>query len=1246
MPSNQASPPTPIRDPTELFNPLIRQWFAQLGPPTDIQRRAWPSIAKSEHCLITAPTGSGKTLTAFLWAINGFVTGSLATGRTRVLYISPLKALNNDIRNNLLQPLTQLKELAAQKGLPFPDIRVQTRSGDTDAAERRTMLRRPPEILITTPESLNLLLSSKGGLSILRDLNTVILDEIHSLIANKRGAYLISAIERLVPLSGEFQRIALSATVKPLAVAAEFLAGYQYHHELQKSAPPARTPAEPDYQARRVEIIESRQSKQYQVDVCYPEAIANKAADKNLWDALASELVSKIRHNQSTLIFVNSRALCEKLTHKINVAAEQTIAYAHHGSLSRDIRSAVEAGLKRGELAAIVATASLELGVDIGALDEVFIVQTSGSLASTMQRIGRAGHQVGQVSKGKLYPTHPQDFLEAVVLMDAIACKDIEPVKPVSCPLDVLAQVIVSMTSQQSWDLDELYYQLRCSRSFHLLKRSQFDLIVNMLAGRYGKQRVRELRPRVSVDRLDNTIIAKRSAVLALYSSGGVIPNRGYFQLRHADNSARIGELDEEFVWEARVGKTFTLGTQYWQIQKITHNDVYVVPGKAGAAPPPFWKAEELSRSFYFSERILNFLEHANQQLTISEQANPNQPNSNRLTSKQPTNKTLGPTSATAMQMDSAAMAELEHYLKRQRAHTQCDLPHRHHLVVEHIHSLLGHSQGNQIVIHTGWGSPVNRPWALAMEAAWHQHFGETIEIYTSNESLVLQLADEISAEALLALVNNSNLDRLLRQRLEGSGFFGARFRECAGRALLLSQGQFQRRQPLWMSRLQSQKLFDSVRHYDDFPILLESWRTCLVDELELDALRQLLAEIDSGELRWTAVTTQTPSPMAGQIAWEQINQYMYRDDAATASASSNLRDELLQELVFDPQQRPRISASVNTEFQLKRTRLLPGYAPETASDLLDWVKERVLIPLHEWQALLQQASSQLKQSAAKALLTSAITGKMVLIQQGSAQFILARENLDHLLRSLYDSNEIETVQLSLLDSSQVLEKPNCEAQLSNDEAQQSNEIAELEQSKERARILLERYGVVFKELLSRESKPFRWSSVFKALRLMELGREIVSGYFFKNISGPQFISHQALRLLRQGLPEHQLYWHNACDPLSLCGVSLPELKRRLPKRLESTHLLYKGSELILISSRNGKELQFNIAPDDTNIPDCLAVLRHLLYRSRHPLAQIPIATINQEPALQSDYIPCLQAAFDLYKDHKQVILQGGTSVY
>lgn len=1505
-----------------LFHPLVSRWFKKkYGMPTDIQAKAWPVIAKGEHALITAPTGSGKTLTAFLWALNRLITCHERSGAIRVLYVSPLKALNNDIQRNLLAPLEELKQVFDDKGQDFPTIRALTRSGDTPQSERRRMLRHPPEILITTPESLNLMLSSLGGRSILGQVDTVILDEIHALIGEKRGTYLMTAVDRLVFLAGEFQRVALSATVKPLDVVADFIGGYKIEQGR----------LDIDYVPRNVAKIRSSAPKKYDLAIQFPEeAVARKKRlkpGKEIWEPIVKAIKSRIARNRSTLVFVNSRRLCEKITFLINRSHTHPIAYAHHGSLSRELRYTVEEKLKNGELKAIVATNSLELGIDIGALDEVILVQSPPSVASALQRLGRAGHQVNALSKGVLYPSHAHDILEAGVLACGIAEQDIESARPVDCPLDVLSQIIISMTGTEIWDIDGLYAALKTSYPFHALSREHFDLVLNMLAGRYADARIRELNARVSIDRVDNTVSAQKGALLALYMSGGVIPDRGYFNLRHAESNARIGELDEEFVWEARVGQIFTLGNQNWKIERITHNDVLVRPAGSSRTAPPFWIAEAYNRGFHLSEKITLFLTWINAHLK---------------------DKKLNDKLAAEYHMDPFSADMLVDFLTRQKEKTRCDLPHRFHLVIERVASGPGGAPGSQVILHSYWGGQVNRPYAMALEAAWEETFGQPLETYADNNCVCIILPHEIEPENLLAMVTQERVGALIKKHLEGSGFFGARFRECAGRALLVTHTKMKERLPLWVNRLKSKKLYDAITGYDDFPILLETWRTCLKDLFDLDTLNKILSELESGEIQCSFISSQHPSPMAMQGAWRQINDYMYRDDSRTATDRSMLRDDLIEGLLTSPGFQPDFSIKLIRRFESKRKRESKGYAPDTPRALVDWVKERVMIPVGEWETLytmlekdspLDTASIQdklvnrlvclqnqsigmqtviaIEDSASiitalhgnsadilckplfskevtpdknfgdhtvrpvlepeeKAQLRMRLLGEWMsfygpmtfgtvlkkigvasglfsaivedLVQAGKVlrgsftagleeDEICDRENFNILLRmqrkdaipvfepreitelpayvaavqgvagpkdrkellytcldklacfcasaALWESDilpaRLNSYDTSWLDSAMQendllwggcpnqkiffcfeedldllrplttvsdrsetepadLEKPTVlkmlfsdekgrydfktllkktdlpasqvmekiwqavwEGRLSNDtwvalrkgieskfslsdsilnrgdapplgqQARRSAtarhirrrlrkqktvpgqagrwyrlpsaseegldlvERAELE--KERARLLLDRYGILFREILIREPSPFQWKRVFRALRLMELSNEIVSGYFFKEIPGPQFMSHSGFQLLKRFSPAGEVFWINAQDPASMCGLPLEALKQTLPSRLPGNHLVYDGSRLVLTSLRHGNELKFNVDSDDVDIPAYLGVLRHLLSRQFCPLKQITVQTINGQEAARSPYVDALRIAFDVVLDYKQVVL-------
>ncbi len=796
-------------DALHTFHPLIAEWFVKrYGEPTEIQTEAWETIRRGDHLLLTAPTGSGKTLAAFLWAINQLITGAWPLHKTSVLYISPLKALNNDIKENLLLPLAELHTYFDAHGKYFPPVNVKTRSGDTPQAERQRMIRSAPEILITTPESLNLILSSKKARRILTSLTTIILDEIHAIADNKRGTHLMSAIDRLVPLSGEFQRIGLSATIKPLKKAADFMAGFVMKEENGETI----------YHKRQVMIIHSTVQKGFDVEVLFPHDIVDSNKENNWWSALVYEFVSIIRRNRSTLFFTNNRKLTEKITMLINESCGELIAYSHHGSLSKEIRHHVEQKLKKGELKAIIATSSLELGIDIGILDEVILIQSPFSIAAGVQRVGRSGHSVGDISRARIYPLYGRDLISCAVMAKAIMEKDIEEIHIPECPLDILAQVIVSMVVVDEWDRDRLFQLLRSSYPFHKLTRRQYDMVLEMLAGHYADSRIRELRPRISIDALDNTIKGKAGAKQILYLSGGTIPDRGYYNLRLSDTKAKIGELDEEFVWERHIGDTFALGTQSWKIARIDHQDVHVVPHKKTASMAPFWRAETFSRNFYLSEKIALFLKEWNKRI---EEKN-----------------AFSSLKAEYYLEDKAASAILE-FLERQKKATGPDLPHRHLLIVEHFIDPLNRDNSKQLILHTLWGSQVNLPFFIALFQALEEKYHIPLQGFQDNDCILLNLPDSFAVQEIFDLVSPENIHALLRKRLEKTGFFGARFRENAARALLLPKQGFHKRMPRWLNRLRSKKLLDTVIKYPDFPILAETWRECLQDEFDLPESNQ-----------------------------------------------------------------------------------------------------------------------------------------------------------------------------------------------------------------------------------------------------------------------------------------------------------------------------------------------------------------------------------------------------------------------
>jgi ATP-dependent Lhr-like helicase len=936
-----------------IFHPEIRRWFTDTyTAPTDVQIASWPRIAAGSHVLITAPTGSGKTLTAFLWCINRFYTGEWETGRTRVLYVSPLKALNNDIRVNLTEPISTL-----QSDYGMRPVRTGLRSGDTPSGDRQRLLKHPPDILITTPESLHLMLTTNKGRLALATVECVIVDEIHGLVNNRRGAQLAVGLERLANIAGEFQRISLSATVHPLDAVARWIAG-----------------SDATGAGRNIEIINAGQSKQIALAVSFPQEA--KAAINNgqkIWEPLAREFRNIIHGNRSTLFFTNSRRLAEKITLKINEQADTPLAFAHHGSLARDIRAEVEQRLKQGELRAIVATSSLEMGIDIGALDEVVMVQTPPSVASTLQRIGRAGHTVGAVSNGRLFPSHSHDLLLAAVLAGAVRERDIEPIVPLHNPLDILVQVIISICATETWSLDRLFDLITRAAVYATLERTIFDLVIDMLSGRFAGSRLRELKPRLIVDRDAGTATVAKGALYAMYSSGGSIPDRGYYKLR-AESGTPIGELDEEFVWEATLGQTFTFGTQAWTIQRITHNDVFVKPAGVSDKATPFWRSETFLRGNHFSERIGRFLEQAQTRLEVHEAEDLQR-------------------EISALGFDESGAVALVEYLQNQRQRTGAPLPHRQHLLIEFAmggpDGYRGPDDPKQVILHTFWGGALNQPFGMALRAALVDLGVERPDVQADDDAVVIQCREWPEPGTLASLVRSDNLDTLLRRSLESSGLFGARFRECAQRSLLLARPRINQRLPLWMTRMHAKKLLTEVRRYDDFPVLLETWRTCLEDEFDLPALRDRLDEIANGALLWTEVHTTAPSPFATHLRFDQISTYMYDNDDPEVAGASNLSTDLIGSAVRNAALRPVLTADVIATFESKRQRLAPGYLPASLDDLIEWVKERIAVPAPEWSRLLELSS-----------LNHPDDSRLASLQRGERRWVIHRDflsTLEHL---------------------------------------------------------------------------------------------------------------------------------------------------------------------------------------------------------------------------------------------------------
>lgn len=887
-----------------------------------MQAEVWACLDRGEHVLAEAPTGNGKTLAAFLRALSDLASGRLPADRLSVLYISPLKALNEDIRRNLDEPLEGLRALAAERGLGIPPIAAETRSGDTPESARRHFLRHPPSILCTTPESLAILLDSTRARPILAEVRCLILDEIHAIAGTKRGALLACSLGRLALLAGEYRRIALSATLRPAGRIAEWFAG------LELRGVPGRAPT---YARRPITLVAPRVEKRVEFRVEWPPAPATveEGDSDSRYAALVPALRERIAANRSTLVFCDARRRAERLAHLLNEGREENIAFAHHGSLSPEVRRAVEARLKEGKLPCVVATSSLELGIDVGAIDEVVLAGTPPAIASVIQRAGRSGHGVGLVSKVGLYPFHGLDLLLAGAAVRAAREGRIEELRPPRNPLDILAQVLLALAAEGGRSEDALYDIVLSFAPFEELPRALFDSVLALLAGRWAGSRIRELEPRLAVDRIGGAVVADRGALRLLNFSGGSIPDRGLYALRIQGEGKRLGELDEEFVWERRVGDVFAFGSQAWRIVDISAEAVQVRPLEGRAAFMPFWKGGPNHASPELAAGLLDLVERLG---------------------------TLGPGRRLAFLEEDCGMSveaareACRHLEAQEAAQGGLPLPGPTSIILELVEA--GRRDGSAaVIVHTLRGGRVNEALALLLSGALAEEGEPEVQAMADDEGVLLVLPPDGGGEESLSRIegilrrlgDERRAEALLRSRLEGSGLFAAAFRENAGRSLLLPRGLPGKRVPLWVTRLRAARLFEAVAGGGDFPVTLETWRTVLTELLDLEGLTALLDGLATGSILLGSFRSHRPSPFASGARWAETNEYLYRPDDLGGRRSS-ISDEAIGEALGSAERRPRLDPDLVADFVRRRKRLVEGWAPQDLLELAEWVRERVAL--------------------------------------------------------------------------------------------------------------------------------------------------------------------------------------------------------------------------------------------------------------------------------------------------------------
>ncbi|HUP71203.1 MAG TPA: DEAD/DEAH box helicase [Acidimicrobiales bacterium] len=905
----------------DRFSPVTGAWFrSTFEAPTPAQEQGWEAISEGRSALVLAPTGSGKTLAAFLWALDRLLTSPAPAdeaARCRVLYVSPLKALTYDVERNLRAPLAGISLAAERVGWQPTPVKVATRTGDTPVRDRRDIARHPPDILITTPESLYLMLTSAAR-SVLASVELVIVDEVHAVAATKRGTHLalsLERLERLVRQSGRPspQRIGLSATQRPLEELARFLGGRDVATGQFRPVTVVDAGTRKALDLRIVVPVEDM------AELGKPTAMSGPAAGDpevraSIWPSIHPVLLDLIRAHTSTLVFVNSRRLAERLSARLNELAGEELVRAHHGSIAREQRLEIEDALKAGKLPALIATSSLELGIDMGAIDLVVQVEAPSSVASGLQRVGRAGHGVGQPSKGRIFPKFRGDLVVASVVSSRMKAGLIEETVVPRNPLDVLAQQIVAMAAVEELTVDAIAEMVAGAHPFAGLTREALEGVLDMLAGRYPSDQFAELRPRIVWDRVAGTVRARPGARMLAVTSGGTIPDRGLFGVyTPGPDGTRVGELDEEFVYESRAGETFLLGATTWRIEDITRDRVLVTPAPGQPGKMPFWHGDQIGRPFELGRAIGAFLGEVDQW----------------------TDERL----ADQCGLDPLAVRNLRAYLDEEREATGGALPTDRQLVVERFRDELGDWR---VCVLSTFGARVHAPWALAIEARIRDRFGVEVQAIWSDDGIVVRLPEADDAPPVdSVLLDPEEVQELVVAQVGSSALFASRFRENAARALLLPRRRPGSRTPLWQQRQKAADLLKVASGYGEFPILLETYRECLRDVFDLPALVSLMTDVRSRKVRVASVDTSFPSPFASSLAFSYVASFMYEGDAPLAERRAQaltLDRRMLAELVGSDELRelidPGALAELEAELQALDERRWARSA-DAASDLL-----------------------------------------------------------------------------------------------------------------------------------------------------------------------------------------------------------------------------------------------------------------------------------------------------------------------